>query len=66
MSRVYSQLNNFNQCSDGDNNDDDDEDEKMMMMMMMMKRMKAKVMIMVHWDCNAYRLSFYLRHILLA
>ena len=60
MSRVYSQLNNFNQCSDGDNNDDDDEDEKMMMMM---KRMKA-IMIMVHWDCNAYRLSFYLRHIL--
>ena len=62
MSRVYSQLNNFNQCSDDDDDNDDDEVEKMMMMM---KRMKA-IMIMVHWDCNAYRLSFYPRHILLA
>ena len=37
MSRVYSQLNNFNQCSDDDDNGDDDEDEKMMMMMVRMK-----------------------------
>ena len=47
MSRVYSQLNNFNQCSDDDDNEDEDETR------MVLKRMKAIVMVMVHWDCNA-------------